>query len=282
MLLNLVLSANLLLFNTTPTPVTLQDALNKKMVTVTVTSNPTGTHYHQPVIMHIKNITANPFQIKVENGRTFRPNDSTCQPIIVVHEMVADLSPGKTTDVKIPGMCFNATKRAPHDEMTYSIGKMATGNLAKVAQYLQDNKFDGYPAQHAIWCISNGEPLENIIDWDESKALKIAAFMADLTGQPMPSKPAPDDYVRNLQVRPNPKVTVGGNFEFTLLRDTEIRIGMFDANGIIVRELYYNPTEKPGNHVFDYEFDATVYTDDVYYIRYLENNVVWMEAVLSH
>ena len=42
-------------------------------------------------------------------------------------------------------------------------------------------------------------------------------------------------------------------FEFKFSETTKVHIAMFDAMGILVRELYYNPSEKPGVHKIDFE-----------------------------
>ncbi len=46
------------------------------------------------------------------------------------------------------------------------------------------------------------------------------------------------------------------------------------AQDIIVRELYYNPTEESGEHLFNYAFDTNTYEDPVYFIRLIINGEI--------
>lgn len=272
-----ILSINLMMSS-----ITLQEAMDKKIVNVSVYNNPNGTHYQDPVIMKIQNLSSSQQSIIIENGRTFTPEDSAkYQPIIIIKKEIIALSPGETKEIKLSGMCFDHEKAGANKDVVYNVSKIATGKLKKLTEYLEQNNLNGYESQHAIWCISNNNELEEIVGWEEEKTNMLIKYVAELTGKPIPPPPSKDNYERNLSVRPNPKTTVGGNFEFELLKETEIHIAMFNEDNIVVRELYFNPAEKKGYHTFNYEFDATIYNEPVYYVRYLENKTVFMEFKLE-
>lgn len=276
MLQSLILYLNMLAFLPANNTVTLQQALDQQTVQATVTTNPSGTHYQNPLIIHLKNLTPVTQKVVIETGRTFEPTDPGTQPVIVVASTTIDLPPGATIDGYIKGMCFSEHKKGPTIEVGYEVGEVATGNLAQIVQYVQSRKISGIVAQNAIWCISDHKKLEAIVDWDEARAKEITEYVADITNTKVPDAADKNDYARNLRVRP-PAQSVDGNFECNLQQATEVHIGLFDKNGVIVRELYYNAAEPAGTHSIAYAFDASVYTDDYYFVKYLENNQVVKE-----
>jgi len=274
-MLNLAITCLMLQLQAQTTQITLQQAVENRLVVVTAEANPSGTHYQQPLVIRIKNVSPKQQMILVENGHTFLPLDTSYQPIIIVRKVMVTLSPGETKEIKPDAMCFNKNKSGPAELAQYRTAGPVGPLLTKLTAFLEEKNCEAYASQLAIWSLMNGEPLRSIAGWNPYATNDLVNYVAEVTDREPPPPPDEDDYERNLHA--TPKSTIGGNFEFTLLETTEIHIALFNEDNIVVRELYFNPSEKPGAHVFSYEFDATVYTDPVYYVRYLENNVVLME-----
>ena len=53
---------------------------------------------------------------------------------------------------------------------------------------------------------------------------------------------------------------------------------MFNSQGIVVREIYYNANEKPWVHKVNFEFDYTVFTDEYYDIKLIANEEVMLTS----
>jgi len=49
---------------------------------------------------------------------------------------------------------------------------------------------------------------------------------------------------------------------------------MFNKENMVVRELLFEPFVEPGTYEFKFSFDASVYTDPVYYIKLIINKDV--------
>ncbi|MFN8238167.1 MAG: hypothetical protein U0T77_08365 [Chitinophagales bacterium] len=94
--------------------------------------------------------------------------------------------------------------------------------------------------------------------------------MASLTGKTYQLKT--NDYRYNYYSPPREKV--GGNFEYNFSKPQDVQIAMFDKNGILVRELFNQKKVAPGEHKMNFEFDSSVYTDDVYYFKLIAMNEV--------
>ena len=54
---------------------------------------------------------------------------------------------------------------------------------------------------------------------------------------------------------------------------------LYSENGILLRELYNGPIE--GHQTLSFEYDATVYTDPIYYLKLVADNKVLYNKKLS-
>ena len=263
-----------------PQSVLFDDALAKKQITVSAHANDNSTHYQQPVIVKMKNITAEAIMIELPVGRYFQSADTTDQNFVSTEPLMVSLSPGQTLDVPVSGMCVNHHKSAPKEGEVYTIKKPAAGKLLAAAKFVHENKLNSsYLGQTVMWCVSDGEPLESVFSYEDAKVNDAVKFLATLLSKPIPPPPAADDYLRN--PRAKPKKEVGGDFEFRFSSPKAVHIAMFDENNIAVRELYNNPAEPAGQHKVDFVFDASVYNDGTYYVRFLCDNKILMEHQLD-
>lgn len=268
------------LSNPVTTPVSFDDALAKKQITASAVANKGSSHYQQPVVMEIKNITASDITVSMPVGRYFQSADTTEQNFVSNQAVYATLAPGESKKIPISAMCVNHHKSAPEAGDVYAIRKPASEKLRKAAQYVSDHKLEGsYLGQTVMWCVSDNEPLESVFSYEETGIDEALKFLSGLTGKAIPPKPAEDDYERNPRARP--KIEVSGNFEYQFSKSKAIHIAMFDGNNIAVRELYNNPNEPAGAHKVDYVFDASVFTGGKYYIRFLCDNRILMEQELE-
>lgn len=261
-------------------PVSFDEALSKRQISAHSFAGANSSHYQQPVMLEIKNLSTTSLSVEIPVGRLFVSTDTTDQSFVSTEPILVSLQPGQSKELPVSAMCVNHHKSAPSTGVAYTVKKQASDKLVKTAQYIHQNKLYGtYLGQTVMWCASDNEPLDAIFGYDESGAKEAVGFMAALLGKPVPAPPAADDYLRN--PRAKPKVSVGGSFEFQFSRSKAVHIAMFDGQNIAVRELYNNPNEAPGEHKVDFEFDASVYNGGVYYIRFLCDNRILMEQEMQ-
>lgn len=274
--MSILVAVALQAFATTSVPVSFDDALLKKQITASAKSNENSTHYQQPMLLEIKNITASEISVDLPVGRYFQSEDTTDQNFVSTEPLVVTLTPGQTKHIPVSAMCVNHHKSAPEDGQVYAIKKQAAPKLLKTAQYIQQNKLYGsYLGQTIMWCVSDNEPLESVFGYVNPLKDNIFQFLSGLTGKPIPPTPKDDDYLRNPKAKP--KIEVSGFFEYEFAKSKAIHIAMFDEQNIAVRELYNNPNEPEGSHKVDYVFDASVFYGGKYYIRFLSDNRILME-----
>lgn len=256
------------------------DAVNQRKITAQAVVNEKSAHFQQPVLLELKNITSAPMSIELPVGRYFASNDTTKQNFVSTEPLFVTLSPGEVKKIPVSAMCLNHSKGAPQSGMDFKIKKQANPQLVKTAEFIHKNGLSGtYLGQTAMWCISDKEPLENVFSYNEAKVTETLQFLSTLTGKPVPAPPAADDYLRNPRARP--KISVGGAFEFRFSSPKAIQVAMFDTQNIAVRELYNNPTEPAGSRKVEFAFDASVYNQGPYYIRFLVDNRIMMEQEMS-
>ena len=259
----------------------LKNAGDQRFIKFTVKGNGKSPHYIRPLTLSLTNLKNEAINIHVSNGLQFIAKDSAYQNFIVTREEIIALKPGEQKDVDLFAMCTEATDHAPDQNAFYTVKKDMDQKLKQVAALIEKYKSFETTGQSAIWAISNNYPIENISGFDTAQASRLQKLVSRLTGRPMPPPPGKDDYKRNYYCSHVFIDKIGGKFEYKLSREMEIRIAMFDKNGMIVRELYSNSTEQPGYHQFNFEFDASVYHDKYYFIKLLVDGNVKVSHKIS-
>lgn len=261
-------------------PVTYDDALAQKKITASATANGGSSHYQQPVEVEMKNLTAETLSVALPVGRYFKSADTTDQNFVSTEPVLFTLAPGQVQKLPVSAMCVNHHKGAPGPGMAYAIKKPATEKLAKTADYIYQKRLSGsYMGQTVMWCVSDNEPLEDVFGYGRTQVDDALKFLSALTGKAIPNPPADDDYIHNPHAEP--KIEVGGNFNFRFSTPKAVHIAMFDGQNIAVRELYNNPAEPAGEHKVSFTFDGSVYNRGTYYIRFLADNRILMEQKMS-
>jgi len=251
-----------------PEPLTfdLATALNEQKVSLVVKGNNESPHYYQPLIIDIKNLTHQDLIINIKNGQLFASNNPEIQDIITTQQEFITLKANKAIHQPLYGMCVQQFNQAPDIDQEYSMGELASGNLATLAGKIQEQKAFSIAGQHSVWAVTDDNDLEDIESYIPEDADELRAYVADLLDTPNPV------IVRGetVSLDTGPKLikrTVGGNFKYKFSKTSAVTIGMFNDQNIVVKELYNNPETAAGEHKLSYEFDTMVFPEDTYFIR---------------
>jgi len=257
--------------------ITLTEAIDNNKVKCNLTVNENGTHYTIQFIMSIENLTKKELKIKIEPGQLFTAEDDPYQNFINTKEVKIEIMAKNTKDVEIHAMCIENSDLAPSAGKVYKIGKMAESSLLELAQLIDTKKwYEKSEAQDAVWCVANDKDISEIIGPDESIVTQLQEFVSKAKNVPVPLKETLNSYTTNYYHTEFTR-KVSGYFEYDISKTTNISIAMFDANNILVRQLFYNENQSAGSYKYDYAFDATVYTDKLYYFKLIENGIVTLE-----
>lgn len=246
---------------------TLADAVAKGKVSATYVSNPDGTHYTKPIKIILANLTGEQIKVNVENATTFYPDDASYQNLVVTCSGSIQLAPKQTKETEVYAMCIESGDGAPGaNEIHYTLGPKAEPKMAGLTKMLEEKKWFDATGQHAIWAIANNESPGSVYGPNKAQQDALRLYVSNITGKPIP-KDGEDSYENNYYVQPKPEMRVEGTIGFSYSWKASVSVGLFNAQNVLVRELYNNPSLPPGEHKVSYAFDNSVYTDSVYYAR---------------
>lgn len=250
------------------------DALNKKIIQLKVTYDISHSHYSFPLKGTFSNLTNKPVVINFSAGQLFQADDTLYQSFVCNQGQLVQLNPSGKRMISINGMCINTHRSAGTTTNTYSVAQVGNKNLIVLAKYIEEHKlFNNYEAQNAMWCISDNNPLEDIVGYDTSSVRKLQRFVAGITGKPVPRPPSMDDYRHNYYSTRILKKKIKGEFEFNIAKTREFYIAMKNKDGVVVRELFQKQNLEKGKHKVNFEFDATCYTEKKYFIDLYRDGV---------
>lgn len=244
----------------------LATALSAKKIALQVSGSEDSPHYYQPLVVNLKNLTQAPLVIQIKNGQLFKSNDPEIQDIIVTQEELIALEANESKSLPIFGMCVQQQNAGPGTDQKYTLDALATGELATLAKRIQDQKAFSIAAQQSIWAITDGIPLAEIDSYNADDANELRDYVADLLN-------VPDTVVVRGETitldsgQKTIKRSVEGNFKYKFSKTSNVVIGMFNEQNIVVKELYSNPETPAGEHELSYEFDTMVFPDETYYVR---------------
>jgi len=251
----------------------LKTAIEKKLIVCKFKGNVESPHYYQPLKIDITNITNKSFVVRIPNGLKFVTDSTDTQDVIITQEEFIVLVPNKIETKPLFAMCIQQYKSASNESTTYQIGEQSTGDLSKLTKNIEENKSFNTLGQYSIWALTDEFPLDEIDGFNEEEANQYQNIVADLLDVPAPATNS-NDYKNYYKSTKTYKSSVVGKFKYKFHKQSNITIGMFNEQDIIVRELYNNPTEKAGEHLFNYAFDTETYTDPTYYIRLIVNGEI--------
>ena len=251
----------------------LVSAIEKGLVNYEFTGNSLSPHYFKPINIQLKNLTEKEIHVRIPLGQTFVSKERDHQDIITTKEEMIVLAPNKATKNSIFGMCIQQSVAGPNDDAVYLLGDMASGNLLNLAGEIQKRTAFNTLGQYSVWALTDATDLNSISGFDLEEATYLKTYVANLLGVPVPEY-NPEDLYETESEPIRVTRTVGGKFRYKFYKTSDVTIGMFNDQDIIVRELYANAETKPGEHFLEYEFITDNYPDDVYFIRLIINGEI--------
>lgn len=258
------------------------EAIQNKKITTNILGNDKSTHYHEPILMTIKNNTFTDLNIAIPSGTLFLPDNKQEQTLIAVQDIYAKLMPNQSKEIAVKAMCIEPSDRAGSGASKYTLNENKNDTLIKLAHYIYKNKYFTACAQTALWTLVNKNSLSNVYGSDSIEQKNLRKFLADNAGLKILNYNELNDYRYNYFVPPAPKETLSGYFQFGMLSPHHIQIAMFDTTGILVRELFNQHNFLPKkNEKLAYQFDFSVYTQDKYFVKLIVDDEVIMTRTVN-
>lgn len=237
-----------------PVSMTLEEAIQKKMVNCRYTSN--GQYSGESVELSITNLSGTPLQISIPVGTVFKPNDEGDQDLIVVEQQVIALNSKATGKQTLDGFCMEANDHAPTPENGMKLSKTTNQKLKDLATHINGKGYDKDMIQSAVWIVSNGHSIGDI-DQDSEKGKALRTYLSTLTGQKDPwYETTREHVVREDRVIENNPISVNGKIQFVSDGKIKIHEVVQKVNGEVKNTS--SEIEFPRQGKWNYQFTLTV------------------------
>ncbi len=265
--------------------ISLKKVLEEKQVEAKFNGNSKSTHYIKPLKGTLKNITKKNLLILIPAGSFFSSEPEDYQDIVITQDLLLSLAPNQSRSLELLGVCVESSNSSPSDATHYTLAPSPHPHYETLAKFVNEKKYYGLSeTQHAFWVLSDSLEMIEVYGSQEKASLDLLEQLSQLTQQVIPDLSEVKKYYQldlngqNISTFTNPpRRSMSGSFFFQLNKTKRVQIGMFTEQGVLVRELYLNPTCPIGNHKVEYAFDATVYADPVYHFKLITDDYIWID-----
>jgi hypothetical protein len=181
----LCLSLIVFAFANISTSVTLQQALDQKLVNVKIKS--LGGYQGESATIEIQNLSKNDLSIRIEPGRRLKADKEEYQDLLVVREQEILVKANSKTSRNITGYCCESSDSGPGTNLAYKANTMADTSLVRLAKYINTNykQLSKNSIQQSIWAISDKHGSAAITITSE-KEMSLKNLVCNLKGEPIP------------------------------------------------------------------------------------------------
>jgi len=245
----------------------LPEALNSKHISVQAEYVDGAPHYKYPLSVQLENLQNTPLQVDIKSGHVFLADNSQLQDMIVTEDRPVVLQPREKKTLTLAAMCISPSKGSGYKGTTYRFSNDVDPSLSQLASYVGNRKMQTSEAQQALWVIVNKQPLSCIYGPDTILSLELQKQVAAIRKEKIPEKLQVSNSYQYNYYYGELKIELSGYFDYDISKARNMEIAMFNEGGVLVRELMRKQVSTAGKHRFDYKFDASVYEDDVYYVK---------------
>jgi hypothetical protein len=118
-------------------------------------NNGRNVFYGQCNIISIENVVANDLDIIIPAGQKLIATDEEVEDKVITMSQTINIRSLAQKDTKLFAMSINMYKDVPLRYTTYEVGPMATGDLLKIAEDIDENNYQSTSGQVAVWMVSD-------------------------------------------------------------------------------------------------------------------------------
>jgi hypothetical protein len=132
----------------------------------------TGSYFGQCITITIENETDSILIIEMPVGSILKCKDTTVQDMIITKQFALYLYPKRKKGFLMYAMCGEISDAAPGAGIFYDYGGLASSEVVKTAQMIQEKNIQNIIGQHTMWAVRN--------DADSTKLLHYGATLSSL------------------------------------------------------------------------------------------------------
>lgn len=265
-----ILISSLLIFSAHQKAVkslSLPEALKSKHISLQAEYIDGAPHYKYPLSVQIENLQSSALQVDIKSGDVFLADDAQLQDMIVTEDLPVVLQPREKKTLTVAAMCISPSKGSGYAGTTYHLGSEVNPSLSQLASFIGKKKVQTSEAQQALWALINNQPLFCIYGPDTVVSFDLQKQVAAIRKEKIPERLQVSDSYQYNYYYGELKIELSGYFDYDISKARNMEIAMFNERGVLVRELMRKQVSAAGKHRFDYKFDASVYDEDVYYVK---------------
>jgi hypothetical protein len=245
----------------------------------------TGQSYKARALrIKLMNKSGSTIQLKINQGAIFNPAETGFQPLVCAGDEMITLQPFKDGQLDVQTFCADADESAPQKDLAYAYTRVGSDTLVKALQYIKKNALFDELGQKAVWVLTNKHSLATVYDpARDMQSNKLVEYLAMITGQPKP------DYYVGTKLHETagqpvyaPKaLNIYAKFEQILDAPKTMTLGVFDAEGKMIQEVFSDRQFGKAGHRFTVTFEASDVPAGKYYIRLKEDDAVLQEKMVE-
>ena len=236
-LLKPLLLSILLVTGSLANAISLEEALKKGSISLTITSH-NGEYYGECIAITIYNKTSHKLSIEIEPGYYLYPDDSTEQRMIIAEQMMFALQGNDSLQKTVNAFCTQMHDDSPSLNSGFSLGKKAKDYLLDLTKLVNKHKYFGIAAQNAVWCLTDNQDIFTINSPDETENNILRGFIYKATGQSLMKKYSKADEVDRV-------LTISDTITYSDREGGNYSFFMEDEDGNEIFALYKNKYQKP-------------------------------------
>jgi hypothetical protein len=114
-----------------------------------------SSHYGECIDVRIKNNSATPMVLKLENGTLLLSRVNHTQNMLITKTAYYTLQPNEKYIGRITAICGELHKNAPDIYVNYDIGNKAPADLCRLAAIIEQTNEQNMAGQYAVWAASD-------------------------------------------------------------------------------------------------------------------------------
>lgn len=260
-------------------------AVVKGLIQFSATSK--GGYTGDVLSVDVKNNSSQNIILSIPAGHIFDSETETEQDLLVTKNYLVELLPAKKQKLGLFVMCCQATKGSPQLDHKYKVGKLSNNkNLVKLANFIEKYKYNEfYPAQQAVWVLSDGNRLETISGEPELQVKNIKYYLTTLGIKDEAGKPIQMPWYEisftdgdSTAVFSNKATKITGEFTYYLQNNANVLLGIYTPQGKIVKLYINNDMQDPGHKSYPFNWRVEGLPSGTYLMRVYGDNQLKKEA----
>lgn len=254
-------------------PYSIVDAINKKLIKVTVSGrgyvndNPSA-YWGKCINLHIKNLTYGKLDIKMESGRKLKCVYDSVQDMIITRTEMISLSPNESSDFTIYAMCGELRNSVPSTTSLYKFGSVSEGALYKVIKMIEELEVQNDAGQAAVWVFTDNMSPDNIRTYsgDKEKAKKLQEYVYLIKG--IDKKEPNYIYDYSYPKTDSTFTKFEGEIQWVMNEPAKVSFILYDNFGNKIRTIFEDVEFGIGLQSYRYKLpDLTLAKGELYWLR---------------